>query len=171
MNFPRTPLKEKLPFPGALRAFFVKGSGACRKKPVDCCVFLRKSLMLEQNLPTGWVRFYTGLVTASIFSLISSTNAFFGFSRFISLYLSLFKEEEEEEEGINKRNLIHRIEQLPKKASTGCDPVLHLIRGYLWMMFFNLLNGLSGVSGVIHTSTACSASGYPESGFLKAENV
>jgi hypothetical protein len=135
ISLPRTPLKEKLPLFGALSAFFSKGSGACRRKHVDSVDNFRKSLMLEQNLPTGYYRFSTCRAPSSMDCSVSSTNAFLRFRRPISLYLSLLKEKKKRKRVAFKQTLIHGIKHLLKKASTGYNPITRLTRGYPWMRF------------------------------------
>lgn len=159
ITFPRTPLRGKLPLFGALRAFEQKGSGACAPRPVDFAGIFAKSLMLEQNRPTGLGGFSTGCVAASMGCAVLSTGAFLRFSHPISLYLSLYKKKERRKEGLEEKTSIHGFEQLPKKASTGFTPVPPLTRGNPWMELFSQVNGLSGDTGGIHASTCCFAGG------------
>lgn len=142
-HFPRTPLEETLPPFGALRAFFLKGSGGCAEKPVDIAYIFSKSLIVEQNIPTSCACLSTCYVCLSTFYGIFYTNAVFIFRRHFYLYLSLFKKKERKKEGPEGKTPIHGFEHLLKKASTGFTLVKPLTRGYPWNMFLHNFKELS----------------------------
>lgn len=130
--FPRTPRVKTQPLFVALRAFFQKEGGGMRANPWIDPSMHHKSLIVEQNLLAGWVRFSTGRGIFSTGCTISSTGAFFAFSVYI--YLSLLKEERRKESIHGKGAQIHGLEKLLKNASTGFDPYPRVFRGCSWIM-------------------------------------
>jgi hypothetical protein len=135
-KLPHTPLKESLPPKMvALRASVPKGLQGCAPERVDFRGIFAKSLFVEQNLTTGWVRFSTCCKPRPTGLLVFSTSVVFWFSAPLYLYLSLLKKKERKKEGLSEKTRIHGFEHLPKKESTGFPPIPPLTRGNLGAVF------------------------------------
>lgn len=132
---PRTPQIETQPLFVALRAFFLKVRGRGRAEPWIYIQKLYKSLIVERKFLAGYACFSTDCVFHSTDSGDLSTGSFFGPTARVSIYLSLFKEEERREEAQEGRAAIHGLERLPKNASTGFYPCPQVFRGFPWIMF------------------------------------
>ena len=140
MISPFTPQECMQPPPGALRAnweggvvasacFFSAAVGRCTQNPWIWSDVYSKSLIVDRKCPTGLCEFSTHLDYQSTCCLNFSTCRFSRFASRSSIYLSLFKEEEEREKAGKREFAIHGLRKLRKKASTGCTSLPRVFRG------------------------------------------
>jgi hypothetical protein len=96
---PRTPQRGKQPPFDALRAFLEKGGGHARWNPWIYAIWLYKPLIREGTHPASLSDLSTGSARFSTGCDVLPTDALFTNQPYISLYLSIYKEERREEEG------------------------------------------------------------------------
>jgi len=112
---PRTPCECTLPRPDVLRTieeegngqgrFWQKVVGRCTQNPWISLLTAPKSLIVYKCGPTGYRPFYTCCASVSTCPVIFSTCLLFRLFGPVSIYLSLFKEEEERKEGWREKQV------------------------------------------------------------------
>src|SRR4051812_356930 len=116
---PAPPRSRKQPLFFALRAFLRKEGGHVRNNPWTYAFKLYKPLKLERKLIAGWPAFSTGCGVFSTGLPIFSTGGVFGYTSYLSIYLSIFKGRRRIKEGGKAETRIHGLAELPIFSSTG----------------------------------------------------